>query len=348
MDLAKARKHIRSSIRRMKIEICLLLLKREFLNGSCQFKNQLRENGYNYSLVCRPYLLFDKRVSFLLPLPRLVVQRLLIILKKLVNQGYFNARKDVIMLRSIGLQEAYIKYFSFVLDQPFFKCYDLANVDLSGEKIVVYSVLTGKYDYVHEILYKQPNVDYILFTNNKDISSRTWDVKYVESDLDDLLLSREIKILPCKYLDSNYTASVYIDANAYIYGDIANLCSYLCNGITFMGTKHFFNKSIREEIDACIKCGKIRDAGAVLQQYDRYVKEGFKDDLGLMECGLLVRRHNDEKLIELMNEWWNEYKNGVHRDQISLMACINRLDFEAFDIEDGSVWYNQFETIIGH
>lgn len=346
--ISKLVNHLRCSVRRLKIKCCLLYLRPYFTNANERLKQLLKINGFHYSLFLRPNLLFRYEPGSQL---RLFPHSCDFVLKKLksyIEIGWFNSRKDIEMLKNLKLNDMYSRDISMMLDGKRFKCYDINDVDIRGEKVVVYTVLTGNYDYVHELLYKQSNVDYVLFTNNRKIVSDTWKVKYVESDLDDLLLSREIKILPYKYLNGFYTASIYIDANAYIYGDIANLCSYLYNGITFMGTRHYCNNSIRDEINACISCGKIKDVDEIWRQYGRYVDEGFRDDLGLMECGLLVRRHKDEKLNELMNEWWKEYKNGVHRDQISLMACIDRLNFADYVIEDGSIWYNQFETIIGH
>ena len=36
-----------------------------------------------------------------------------------------------------------------------------------------------------------------------------------------------------------------------------------------------------------------------------------------MQSNVLLRKHNDEGCIKLMNKWWDEIKNGSHRDQLS-------------------------------
>ena len=52
-------------------------------------------------------------------------------------------------------------------------------------------------------------------------------------------------------------------------------------------------------------------------QMDRYKKEGFPENYGLLQSNILLRKHNKQDCIKLMEEWFNEIKNGSHRDQLS-------------------------------
>ena len=52
-------------------------------------------------------------------------------------------------------------------------------------------------------------------------------------------------------------------------------------------------------------------------QIDRYRKEGFPENYGLLQSNILLRKHNEQDCIKLMEEWFNELKNGSHRDQLS-------------------------------
>ena len=111
---------------------------------------------------------------------------------------------------------------------------------------------------------------------------------------------------------------------------------------------NFMNaKNVKEEIGACVK---LRGTDKVMaeKQYEKYIQEGFKDDKSLLECGLLVRKHKNHKLQELMQVWYEEFKNGVRRDQLSLLPCMSRLNFENYAVMDGSVWHNQFNKIQRH
>ena len=214
-------------------------------------------------------------------------------------------------------------------------------------KIVVYSALTGEYDFVNEVLYKENEIDYFLFTNNPSLKSRTWRVIPVQSDLDDVLLSREIKMLPHKYLNEEYEMSIYVDANVVIYGEISLLTCYLGNGNAFAVSSHSVRKTVKEEIDECVKMGKV-DGKRAREQYERYLSEGFHEDQPLLECGVLVRRHKDQNLQLLMQNWFNEFRIGIRRDQLSLPPCISRLGYEDYVIMDGSVWHNQFNRLVSH
>ena len=49
--------------------------------------------------------------------------------------------------------------------------------------------------------------------------------------------------------------------------------------------------------------------------------------MGISENGLLIRRHNEPSVIELMELWWEEYQHGCLRDQVSLMPCMHRTGF---------------------
>jgi len=225
--------------------------------------------------------------------------------------------------------------------------YHLPENEKPKGRLAVYSALTGDYDEVHEVLYKEDGVDYLLFTNNPSLKSKTWQVVFVESELDDVLLSREIKMLPHKYLVNTYDMSIYIDANAVIYGELSNLTKFIAEGKTFAASRHWERKSVKEEIEACVRLRGINKIEAE-KQYEKYLQVGFLDDQPLLECGILVRAHNDAKVQELMQSWYDEFKNGVKRDQLSLLPCISRLKFADYVVMDGSVWHNQFNRIQRH
>lgn len=217
----------------------------------------------------------------------------------------------------------------------------------SSKKIAIYTALTGNYDLVNEILYKEDCVDYFLFTNNYLIESNTWNVIYVESELDNQLLSRDIKMFPHKYLDNSYEISIYIDANAVIYGELSKLGNVLSEKYKFAVTKHSIRQSLKEEYEACVKIKGV-DKKLADEQYNKYIKEGYIENITLAECGLLIRLHNNEEIRYLMSEWYNEYKNGIRRDQLSLLPVIYRTNFTDLIILEGNIWHNQFFKLISH
>ena len=50
---------------------------------------------------------------------------------------------------------------------------------------------------------------------------------------------------------------------------------------------------------------------------ERYSKEHFPDNNGLIEGCLIIRKHNEPDCIKVMNLWFNEIKNYSYRDQLS-------------------------------
>lgn len=47
------------------------------------------------------------------------------------------------------------------------------------------------------------------------------------------------------------------------------------------------------------------------------MKKRYPENNGLISTGVILRRHNDPKIIETMDAWWNEVENFSKRDQMS-------------------------------
>lgn len=270
-------------------------------------------------------------------------------LKKCIRIGLLKTAEGHRLMEKMGVQPYYGSGVAFWFEESHFpiRPYHIPDTSIPEGKIAVYTVLTGDYDDVHEILYKESRIDYLLFTNNSSIKSKTWKVILVDSELDKVLLSRNIKMLPHKYLDEEYETSIYVDANAVIYGEITNLTRYLHDGKSLAVSRHSVRTTVKDEIEACVKMRGTNRAEAE-EQYNTYLREGFKDEMPLLECGILVRRHKDERLQQLMQTWFEEFKNGVKRDQLSLLPCIHRLSYNDYTVMDGNVWHNQFNRITSH
>lgn len=207
-------------------------------------------------------------------------------------------------------------------------------------KICVYTCITGSYDKVNEIKFKEPNIDYYLFTNNKKIKSNTWEVVYLDSELSDQLLSREIKILGHKIIDK-YDVSVYIDGNIILKKKISEfLKDVMSKNDKYVAFKHSERNSIAEEMEACIEYKKEKpDKIEKLKEF--YKKENFKDDIGLAENTIHVKRHHDPTVKKTMKIWYNMVENYSGRDQLSLMYAISKTKLKVKWI-DKSVWDNEW------
>lgn len=324
-------------------------MKPSFLREDIALGNALRDAGFHPALSTHPSVVFGRRDNnpagntFCLSLK-------VLFLKKCIKIGQLRNEKGHALMRELGMQ-AYFGNgvaFWFVESHTPVIPYIIPDKPKPKGKIAVYTALTGGYDKVQEVLYKEDGVDYLLFTDNPSVKSETWNIICVESELDHVLLSREIKMMPHKYLGDQYETSIYIDANAVIYGELTELTRYLDEKNAFAVSRHGERKKVREEVDAVVRIKGV-DKKVAEEQYRHYVEEGFHDDMGLAECNILVRRHNQQSVIELMNLWWNEFKTGVRRDQLSLIPCMQKCNFQAYAwMEGGYTRHNQFCRVIPH
>lgn len=225
-------------------------------------------------------------------------------------------------------------------------------------RTAIYTVITGEYDTVKAPMFTLAEADYFLFTNSSSIISRAnpnerigvWHViPLQETDVDNILLSRKVKMLPHKYLDVKYDISIYIDGDMVITDDLVELAAKTLADNTLMAAYHHSKfTDVRSEIESLKLKGRV-PAEVVDAQWNRYLAWGFEDNIGHTENGMLIRRHNHPAVKELMELWWAEFQNGCCRDQVSFMPCVHRLNFTPhLTILDGSIWHSPYLTIQKH
>ena len=196
--------------------------------------------------------------------------------------------------------------------------------------IIIYTIITGNYDSIKQPLVEEEGVEYLLFTNNAEIKEGgVWKIVQIPVEQwqgrtekeNNILLSRKVKMLPHKYLSEGAEWSIYIDADMLIKRPLTELLKDLHNDTLFAACRHSYCTSVRAEIEDLVAKGMV-DEKQVQYQWQRYLEWGFKDNLCISENGLLIRRHNDARVAQLMELWWEEYQNGCLRDQVSLMPCM--------------------------
>src|SRR5690606_31785297 len=116
---------------------------------------------------------------------------------------------------------------------------------IKSEKIIVYTCNFGNYESVKEPLYIDSSVEYLLFTDNKNIRSKNWKIVVVEEKLEDpRRLSRLPKILPHKYLPE-HDISVYIDSSLELKAeDVRKMVSECMEGSDIALYKHYLRNCV--------------------------------------------------------------------------------------------------------
>ena len=224
-------------------------------------------------------------------------------------------------------------------------------------KIIIYTVITGNYDSIKQPLVVEEGVEYVLFTNNpKIIDAGVWRVAHIPSELwqgrtereNNILLSRMVKILPHKYLPEGAEWSLYIDADMVIKRPLTELLNNLHSKTLFAACRHSYCKSVQEEIEDLLSKNMVQ-LEQVQHQWNKYKEWGFRDDLGISENGLLIRKHNNQHVQSLMQLWWSEYQQGCLRDQVSLMPCIYKTDFMPyFQFVEKNIRANEYLDVLKH
>lgn len=184
-------------------------------------------------------------------------------------------------------------------------------------KICVYTCITGNYDNLNEIQNVEDGIDYICYTNNKKIKSRTWKVKYInDASLSNVKLARKIKILGTKEL-KKYDITVWVDGRVYFVTPIKQFIDKFVdlNKYDLVGFKHHCRNTVKSEIEACFDLNK--DNYANLINVAKFLKkEEFPDTFGLIETTLLFRDFHNKRLNNAMKIWFDNILKYSHRDQL--------------------------------
>lgn len=190
--------------------------------------------------------------------------------------------------------------------------------------VCIYTCITGNYDKLQEPLVYNKDIDYICFTDDMHIKSRYWNILSMPVELRYLPIIKQqriLKICPHKYLPE-YQTSVWIDGNMKICKSIDQfIAEYDLAKCPLYVRIHPARNCIYKEAKAVIEHGKA-DPAVVKQQIDKYHKEGYPENLGLAETGVLLRAHNDIRCKMLCNTWAEEVLIYSQRDQLSFnYAC---------------------------
>lgn len=214
-------------------------------------------------------------------------------------------------------------------------------------KGVIYSAITGGYDEVKEPEYINPYLDYILFTDNPNVKSAVWKVKLIskEEGLDEVRMARKIKILGHQYL-TDYDFSIWVDGKLSIKSDLYDFVLKNRRKEPLLCFSHYINDCIYQEKELCH--GLKKDDPHIMDvQIEKYRKEGYPEHNGLIDSGILVRELKNERVINLMEAWWQEVLHGSKRDQLSFNYACWKNDF-VYDTTDLFIYGNEYVKSHSH
>jgi len=186
---------------------------------------------------------------------------------------------------------------------------------------VVYTALFGNYDDLIDPKEKYEGCDFICFTDQINLKSNIWDIRIVkEIDLPLNMMNRKYKILSHLFL-SEYEWSMYVDANILVRNNPLELANKYLTKYDFVMPKHFARDCVYDEAKECVLLGKTKQ-DETKKQMDFYKKQCFPKNYGMGENNILLRRHNTDKIINIMTDWWEELNTQTKRDQLSLAYIL--------------------------
>lgn len=188
-------------------------------------------------------------------------------------------------------------------------------------KKVIYTCIVNGYDDVIIPYVMNSDYDYICFTDDQKLIDKgtvgPWQFRpllYKEGTFTHICRFHKIMahiVLP------DYDESIWID------GQVNILSSYIYDftketDFNFLTAPHGQNVSVFDEAKILIKSGIVKNTKILKEQIKLYKKAGFPRVHQTRETCVVYRKHHDEDVIHLMEQWWYWVNNYSQRDQISL------------------------------
>ena len=166
--------------------------------------------------------------------------------------------------------------------------------NIQNLKKVVYTIILGNYDEPNSFI-KQKGYDYYLITdtdNDTIYKTTNWKTLKIPDSVHILPVStvkkqRFLKLHP-HLLFKNYDLSIYIDGEFKIKGNLDEFLLRTLNSNSYLYSfEHPARNNIIDEIQEVIRLKREKKSMGELL-YQRYKKEKFPDDKGLIESCLLI------------------------------------------------------------
>lgn len=241
--------------------------------------------------------------------------------KKFSSGNYEKALAEYIEYKNDNPELAYLVDFNISLIENKIAIH---KSQLINEKIVVYSCNFGNYETVKDPLFKDESIEYILFTDNKNLTSSVWKIVVLDEKLSDpRRTSRLTKILPHRYLPP-HDISIYIDSSLELKTDNVRKMVVECmEGSDIALYKHYKRSCVYDEIEFVMNSTDrvVANKELCLRAIKKYEEINYPRKNGLFENAFIFRR-NTEKIKALNETWWNEYIEGTERDQFTFMYSL--------------------------
>ena len=210
---------------------------------------------------------------------------------------------------------------------------------------VVYTSIMGSIDKLNEVVQPNADVDYLCFTDNQTLRSKTWRIILCRDYFNSPRLTAKVfKLFPHLFFP-DALESLWVDGNFEING---NITIFLDEEVSQDKIK-FFHHPVRSclysEARAC-RLMKLDNPKTIRNQISKYKKEGVPKNIGLIHGAVIYRRHNEPVTDNLMEAWWKEITDFSIRDQLSFNYLIwkHKVKLSYFDGDLNSCSYFRWKA----
>jgi hypothetical protein len=186
----------------------------------------------------------------------------------------------------------------------------------SSISICVYTALYGDIDVLPPILSVSKYCRFVCFTDTLgDVDG--WEYRIVEPTLGDPNLDAKLfKVLLTDFLEE-FDYTLFIDANTLLMGRLDEFIESYLLGNSFVMFAHPERSDVYTEAVAVIESER-HSPPRLLDQLRAYSDAGLPHDSGLIEASFIWRVSRDDRVRDLMLNWWQHILDYSKRDQLSL------------------------------
>jgi hypothetical protein len=201
---------------------------------------------------------------------------------------------------------------------------------MSDKKVCIYSAIYGAYDVLREPVEQSIECDFIMFTDNKELSElkdkTKWEVKYVPWQFGHPRHNAKCPKLNPDIVLPEYDIVIWVDGDMEItspdYAKIwIDLLEESDEPIAFV--KHWMRDCVYEEMHAACRVRKYEDiVKMIYSQLTQYRKIGIPEHWGLYACTSFARDNRSPLVHRLNRTWWRLNFEENYFDQITLIRVM--------------------------
>ena len=142
---------------------------------------------------------------------------------------------------------------------------------------------------------------------------------------DNTQLARYAKLNPHLVLPGGYDYCLWIDGNIDVVDPafFSKVEEMMAGGVLYAGLHHPQRDDVYEESLRILQ--NDRESFCRLARLVKFLrKEGFPRHYGLDETNVILRRHNDPKVREFDELWWEMLRTWTNRDQMTQSWCFRK------------------------